>query len=290
MSMENCLVHHGILGQKWGVRRFQNPDGSLTAEGRSRYLNSNGELTNEGKVHNRKALYDEKDYELIETKGIRDSISSYKEVRNKWSEIEDARDELFEKLSADKTIQKKAEEMALKDGLKRTDPNFNYYVYGDTPSENYLWLAIYKDPRYKKLESESDKAWSLMQKHEEAISEKTIGQIGDYKLRDKIITKYEDLAKKVVDNNWIDSLNADIRKLSEDTKKKYGGSTAKQQDEYYKKLDELHDNAALKQGYTKDYINFVKQQVGGFHNVDDKDFMELVESQYENQTGKKARR
>lgn len=31
------LMHHGILGQKWGVRRFQNPDGSLTPEGRKRY-------------------------------------------------------------------------------------------------------------------------------------------------------------------------------------------------------------------------------------------------------------
>ena len=28
------LAHHGILGQKWGVRRYQNYDGSLTALGR----------------------------------------------------------------------------------------------------------------------------------------------------------------------------------------------------------------------------------------------------------------
>lgn len=36
MTQEDYLAHHGILGQKWGVRRYQNADGSLTAEGRKR--------------------------------------------------------------------------------------------------------------------------------------------------------------------------------------------------------------------------------------------------------------
>ena len=37
MCYSNELYHHGIKGQKWGVRRFQNKDGSLTNAGRKRY-------------------------------------------------------------------------------------------------------------------------------------------------------------------------------------------------------------------------------------------------------------
>lgn len=36
-SSEDILEHHGILGMKWGIRRYQNSDGSLTAAGRKRY-------------------------------------------------------------------------------------------------------------------------------------------------------------------------------------------------------------------------------------------------------------
>ena len=33
---DDYLAHHGIKGQKWGVRRFQNPDGTRTALGKKR--------------------------------------------------------------------------------------------------------------------------------------------------------------------------------------------------------------------------------------------------------------
>lgn len=70
------LAHHGILGQKWGVRRFQNEDGSLTSAGKKKYLlDSNGNIVskkkyfknNKGEVKriNRKNLKDF-DYEKSE--------------------------------------------------------------------------------------------------------------------------------------------------------------------------------------------------------------------------------
>lgn len=35
-SFEDYLMHHGILGMHWGVRRYQNEDGTLTAAGKRR--------------------------------------------------------------------------------------------------------------------------------------------------------------------------------------------------------------------------------------------------------------
>ena len=46
------LYHHGIKGQKWGVRRFQNKDGSLTPAGKKRYDEPNvGRKTKEAKTY-----------------------------------------------------------------------------------------------------------------------------------------------------------------------------------------------------------------------------------------------
>lgn len=37
MTNKNYLIHYGIEGQRWGIRRYQNKDGTLTPEGRKRY-------------------------------------------------------------------------------------------------------------------------------------------------------------------------------------------------------------------------------------------------------------
>jgi len=51
MEIGEYLAHHGIKGQRWGIRRFQNEDGSLTAEGKKRYGydESTGKMSKAGK-------------------------------------------------------------------------------------------------------------------------------------------------------------------------------------------------------------------------------------------------
>lgn len=38
---QNYLAHYGVKGQRWGVRRFQNEDGTLTSAGKERYSKDN---------------------------------------------------------------------------------------------------------------------------------------------------------------------------------------------------------------------------------------------------------
>lgn len=76
------LAHHGVKGQKWGVRRYQNPDGSLTAEGERRY----------GTVEKLRKSRDYKKYRKAEYKKAMDKINSqgdkhYKEFRKKSEDV-----------------------------------------------------------------------------------------------------------------------------------------------------------------------------------------------------------
>lgn len=49
-TYNNELCHFGIKGQKWGIRRYQNKDGSRTAVGKKREKNNNKKLSNKQKI------------------------------------------------------------------------------------------------------------------------------------------------------------------------------------------------------------------------------------------------
>lgn len=59
-DIQTFLAHHGIKGQRWGVRRFQNKDGSLTKAGVERYAEESSKtikVNNDGSSTIPKDLY-----------------------------------------------------------------------------------------------------------------------------------------------------------------------------------------------------------------------------------------
>ena len=126
--MDNELYHYGIQGMRWGVRRFQNSDGTLTAEGEKRYnkdygirgmrwgvrrfQNSDGTLTAAGKKRYNKELASYR----ADKKKLAEETRKFERVKKNKEKVE--------KLLADKQAlidQKrklKAEKKAFKSGAK----------------------------------------------------------------------------------------------------------------------------------------------------------------------------
>lgn len=62
VKYSNELYHYGVKGQKWGIRRYQNPNGTLTEEGKIRYGvdPKTGKLSDEGKKLLRQDIDDQR--------------------------------------------------------------------------------------------------------------------------------------------------------------------------------------------------------------------------------------
>ena len=74
------LYHWGVKGMKWGVRRYQNKDGSLTPAGRKRYAEPHEDYK---KAHDKKSVKQMSDRELRERNNRLEMERKYEQFTKK---------------------------------------------------------------------------------------------------------------------------------------------------------------------------------------------------------------
>lgn len=97
---DDFLEHHGILGMKWGVHRYQNPDGSLTTEGKKRYY-ANSKSSKKRAKGIVKYLNDlDEDISSTTTRKNNEEISMYNRELHKTGSITGAHSKKYDDLDS----------------------------------------------------------------------------------------------------------------------------------------------------------------------------------------------
>ena len=190
--MNDELYHHGIKGQKWGIRRYQNEDGSLTDAGKKRYGPS-GQQYLEAKAARREA---NREYDKAYNKAYSKNYQAYsfnkakRDAKQKdwenaldkaaaWREANVKYKSAKEKMKADRTREKLENKVSSKAQRRGASPETSQKLgkaYAD---------RVFADKQYTKDWKKVYNEWSFGKEHKSRV-DKMMESLNDYWIADDI--------------------------------------------------------------------------------------------------------
>lgn len=137
----NALAHYGIPGMKWGVRRYQKADGSLTAKGLRRY----GEDGYGGRKHKMQRDFNRLDQGYANVTAQKNEATErirslkYKSAKRKSKLNEKGIDPSLDKKIAkyDKKIQKQSDNLDKAESRMKSIESLQYRIMGHAAKQGY---------------------------------------------------------------------------------------------------------------------------------------------------------
>lgn len=129
------IKHHGIKGQKWGKRRFQNKDGSLTPEGKKRY----GDGDSVG-LQETKKLVDKTNEVARQTQRISEDKRNKKEKQAKKDSEQEIRDKVYK--MSDQELREAVNRMNMEERYTQVMRDRTTIDVGKTKTEKFMDYTV----------------------------------------------------------------------------------------------------------------------------------------------------